>query len=253
MGCKAHGVAKSQTRLSNFHFHFTFLLTQTVKNLPAMQETWVRSLGLKDRSLEKGTAPQSSILAWRILWTEEPGGLLTTGSPGVTRDWATDTLTRALTLMGVWPAACHPKGLGLPTCEEGGKPRCGKASPALWLVSAQDQGADAGPGQQLPSVRSVYDSHSSPPRRGPWRPWAACPRSAGTPGGLLLPFLLCIWSEHLSRWQSVTPLSPRLPCPPPRWASLSLTRHAVMDSEGQGGASDLPGAERVGDGKPLKP
>ena len=62
MGCKAHGVAKSQTRLSSFHFHFTFLLTQTVKNLPAMQETWVRSLGLKDRSLEKGTAPSPVLL-----------------------------------------------------------------------------------------------------------------------------------------------------------------------------------------------
>ena len=44
-----------------------------VKNLPAMQETWVRSLGWED-SLEKGKATHSSILAWRIPWTEEPGG-----------------------------------------------------------------------------------------------------------------------------------------------------------------------------------
>ena len=43
-----------------------------VKNLPAMQETWVQSLGLED-PLEKGTATHSSILAWRIPWTEEPG------------------------------------------------------------------------------------------------------------------------------------------------------------------------------------
>ena len=43
-----------------------------VKNLPAMQETWVRSLGLED-PLEKGMATHSSILAWRIPWTEEPG------------------------------------------------------------------------------------------------------------------------------------------------------------------------------------
>ena len=42
-----------------------------VKNPPAMQETWVPSLGLEDR-LEKGKATHSSILAWRILWTEEP-------------------------------------------------------------------------------------------------------------------------------------------------------------------------------------
>ena len=45
-----------------------------IKNLPAMQETWVRSLGWEDL-LEKGMATHSSILAWRIPWTEEPGGL----------------------------------------------------------------------------------------------------------------------------------------------------------------------------------
>ena len=50
------------------------LVIQTVKNLPAMQETWVRSLGQED-PLEKGMATHSSILAWRISWTEEPGGL----------------------------------------------------------------------------------------------------------------------------------------------------------------------------------
>ena len=48
-------------------------MAQTVKNLPATQETWVRSLGQED-SLEKGMATHSSILAWRIPWTEEPGG-----------------------------------------------------------------------------------------------------------------------------------------------------------------------------------
>ena len=47
---------------------------QTIKNLPAMQETWVQSLGLED-PLQKGMATHSSILAWRIPWTEEPGGL----------------------------------------------------------------------------------------------------------------------------------------------------------------------------------
>ena len=52
----------------------TSLVTQMIKNLPEMQETWVRSLGWED-SLEKGMATYSSILAWRMLWTEEPGGL----------------------------------------------------------------------------------------------------------------------------------------------------------------------------------
>ena len=49
-----------------------------VKRLPAMQETWVRSLGWED-PLEKEMATHSSILAWRIPWTEEPGGLQSTG------------------------------------------------------------------------------------------------------------------------------------------------------------------------------
>ena len=50
-----------------------------VKNMPATQETWVRSLGWED-PLEKGMATHSSILAWRIPWTEEPCGLQPMGS-----------------------------------------------------------------------------------------------------------------------------------------------------------------------------
>ena len=50
------------------------LVVQTVKNLPAMQETWVRSLGQEDL-LEKRMVTHSNILAWRISWTEEPGNL----------------------------------------------------------------------------------------------------------------------------------------------------------------------------------
>ena len=53
-------------------------LVAQVKNLPTMRETWIRSLGWED-SLEKGKATYSSILAWRIPWTEEPGGLQSMG------------------------------------------------------------------------------------------------------------------------------------------------------------------------------
>ena len=53
-----------------------------VKNLPAMQETHIKSLGWKD-PLEKGMATYSSILAWKIPWTEEPGGLQFMGSQRV--------------------------------------------------------------------------------------------------------------------------------------------------------------------------
>ena len=63
-----------------------------VKNLPAMQETqemWVRSLGWED-PLEEEMTTHSSILAWRIPWTEEPGGLQSTGSQRVGHDLATE-------------------------------------------------------------------------------------------------------------------------------------------------------------------
>ena len=56
-----------------------------VKNLPAMQETWVRFLGQED-PLEKGMATHSSILAWEIPQTEEPGGLQSTESQRVRHD-----------------------------------------------------------------------------------------------------------------------------------------------------------------------
>ena len=55
------------------------LIAQLVKNLPERQETWVRFLGWED-PLEKEMAIHSSILAWRILWTEEPGRLQSMGS-----------------------------------------------------------------------------------------------------------------------------------------------------------------------------
>ena len=59
-----------------------FLVAQMVKNLPAKQETWVQSLGWENL-LEKGMAISSSILTWKIPWTEEPGGLQFVGSQRV--------------------------------------------------------------------------------------------------------------------------------------------------------------------------
>ena len=79
-----------------------------VKNLLAMHETWVQSLGQED-PLEKGMAAHSSILAWKnssIPWTEEPGGLQSTGSQRVRHDWATNTFTfmdsRKMVLMNLF-------------------------------------------------------------------------------------------------------------------------------------------------------
>ena len=54
-------------------------MVQVVKNLPAMQETWVRSLAQED-PLEKGMVTHSSILAWRIPWIDEPSELQSMGS-----------------------------------------------------------------------------------------------------------------------------------------------------------------------------
>ena len=71
---------------------YLLLGAQTVKNPPAMRETWVRSLGRED-PLEEGMATHSSILTWRIPWTEEPGGLQSMGSQRVGHDWVTHFLS----------------------------------------------------------------------------------------------------------------------------------------------------------------
>ena len=70
------------------------LVAQTVQNLPAVWEIWVRSRGQED-PLEKGMANHSSILAQRILWTEKPGELQSMGLQRDRNDWATNTHTHA--------------------------------------------------------------------------------------------------------------------------------------------------------------
>ena len=71
--------------LENFKMALMCILAQTVKHLPAMQETQVRSLGWED-PMEKEMATHSSIPAWRIPWIEEPGRLQSTGSQRVGHD-----------------------------------------------------------------------------------------------------------------------------------------------------------------------
>ena len=103
-----HGVAKSQTRLGDQVQHSTrtmrgaSLVAQMLKNLPAMQETQVLSLGRED-PLEKGISTHSSVLAWKIPWTEEPGGLQSIGLQRVSHDWVTNTHTH--TTMRTWTVA----------------------------------------------------------------------------------------------------------------------------------------------------
>ena len=68
------------------------LVAQMVKNPPAMQETWVQSLGWED-ALEEETATHSSILDWEIPRTEEPGEPQSQGSQRMAHDWVTNTFT----------------------------------------------------------------------------------------------------------------------------------------------------------------
>ena len=77
----------------------TSLVAHMVKSLPAMQETWVWSLGLGN-PLEKGMATHCSILAWRIPWREESGGLQPMGLQRIRHDWATNTSTINIPLSG---------------------------------------------------------------------------------------------------------------------------------------------------------
>ena len=82
-----------------------FLVAQMVRSLPAMQETWVWSLGQED-PLEKEMTTHSNILAWKIPWTEEPGRLKSMGSQRIWHDWVymcthtTDLLVSTLQLKG---------------------------------------------------------------------------------------------------------------------------------------------------------
>ena len=78
------------------YYSCTSLVAQRLKHLPAMRETWVRSLGRED-PLEKEMATHSTILAWRIPWTEEPGGLQSTGSLSRTR--LSDFTSRHFTIL----------------------------------------------------------------------------------------------------------------------------------------------------------
>ena len=73
---------------TQLHLNEGFPGSSMVKNLPAMLETWVWSLGQED-PLEKGKTIYSSILAWRIPWTEEPGRLQSMDSQRVRHNWLT--------------------------------------------------------------------------------------------------------------------------------------------------------------------
>ena len=98
-----------------------------VKNLPAVWEIWVQSLGWED-SLEEGMATHSSILAWRLPWTEEPGKLQSTGSQRV----GYDCMTKHSTAAASYQEPPSRPGSG---SSSDGKPNNANIR-ALWLVTS---------------------------------------------------------------------------------------------------------------------
>ena len=120
-------------------------MAHMVKRLPAMRETWVQSLGRED-PLEKETATHSSILAWKIPWTEEPGRLQSMRSQRVGHDGATSLslslsvpqdgvitvhMERQLPSLGLLSQRPHPRRLG-------GLPLRDGLRPFLTQVERQD-------------------------------------------------------------------------------------------------------------------
>ena len=90
-------------------------VAQWIKNLPSMQKMWDQSLGQED-PLEKGMAVHSSLLTWRIPWTEEPSRLQPMGLQRVGHDWATDTTTTTICFIGsLWGQMSHWMGKNFKT------------------------------------------------------------------------------------------------------------------------------------------
>ena len=100
-------------------------MAQVVETPVAMQEIQVWSLGRED-PLEKGMATHSSTLAWRIPWTEEPGGLQSMGSQRVGHDWTTNTTLRQGRELGLEYSRCHVEVFRFGGCVQiSGPHRCG--------------------------------------------------------------------------------------------------------------------------------
>ena len=110
----SHPISGVKYLLSTCLYVGASLAAQMVKNLPAMQETQVPCLGQED-PLEKGIATHSSILAWRIPWIEEHGGLQSTGSQRVRHNWATSTLVSKWDLQETCPWHLPQVQLVIPT------------------------------------------------------------------------------------------------------------------------------------------
>ena len=128
-------------------------LAQMVKYLPAKQETRVQCLGQED-PLEEGMVTHSSILAWRIPWTEEPGGLQSMGSQRVRHGWATNTVTFSMS-PPPWPLPCvHVPSLLRVLTELRPCP-----SQWFWNSASSSQSAESLKVRTLPSESALLLTH----------------------------------------------------------------------------------------------
>ena len=126
-------------------------MAQMVKNLPAMQAIWVLSQGWEN-ALEKGT--HSTILAWRIPWTEEPGGLQSVGPQRVGHDWATNTFT-------FWPQRTGSEVFG--PIPQRRKLRLGQVLWKQWALRLQLWSGGGGGGDSLGRSSLLVQLLPSPP------------------------------------------------------------------------------------------
>ena len=137
-------------------------MAQTLKNLPAMQEMGVRSPGQED-SLEKEMAAHSSILAWRISLTEEPGGLQSMGLQRVGHSWAANTVNSKQKGLVSWKEPWDP--FGFPGGSEG-KASAYNSGVAGDLGSISELGSSLGVGHGNPLQYSCLENLTD---RGAWR------------------------------------------------------------------------------------
>ena len=134
-------------------------MAPTIKNPPAVQETRVRSLGRGD-PLEKEMATHSSILAWKIPQTEEPGGLQSMGSQRVRHDWATKNTSTKKTCTQIFTLVLF----------------LGKRKDRLWCIHTM---------KYYSAIQCCFTAYSGlrPPLGGSWGPWESS--AGGTDSGWL--------------------------------------------------------------------
>ena len=142
-------------------------VVEVVKNLPAVQEIWVRSLGRED-TLEDGMATHSSILAWRIPWTEEPGGQQSMGSQRIGHNWTTNTfMSSTVRKEQAWSS-------------------CSELIPCLWKVCAntfESEWGNSTHGHEYFSRKQMRHDGVWKGRSGGWRGLSTLLKGQALPSG----------------------------------------------------------------------